>query len=539
MHLNPHSITPILCIILSTILGFVVLFNKPNASLNRIFFFICLNISGWLFIYLPSNFSINEKDLTLWFRYDFVLITFLPVMCSTFISEFLKLPKRIIHSKIILIIACVISFLSLFTDLIIQGVNYLPWHPYPKAGSLHFLLIIFTAYLIISINKSLIIASKQHDLSINNNHIKYIQAGIIILSFGIYDFIANYNIPIYTIGPYTSTIFLIILSIAIIKHQLLDINIVIKKGLVYSLLISALTIIYLITVIIIEKLFDSYIGYRNITNSIITSIIIAIIFIPLRNKIQQIIEHVFFKGTQSEIMALNELLKKEVAQTERLKSIAILASGLAHEIKNPLTPLKTFSEFLPEKIEDKEFLRKFSPIISQEISRIDKLVNQLLEFAKPTPAILKNNNIHNIIDATLDLLSNNLIQKKIHVHKAFAATTFLLPLDQNQIKQALLNILLNAIDSMQNGGTITLTTHNNQPNDSLQIQIKDSGSGINDKDMSHIFDPFFTKKDHGTGLGLSVTYEIIKNHQGKIFVESKKNFGTTFIIELPYNSPLL
>ena len=340
-------------------------------------------------------------------------------------------------------------------------------------------------------------------------------------------------------GCLSSVLFLCILLTCILKHQLMDINVAIKKGLVYSFLITFITIVYFSVVFIIERLFHSYIGYQNFTTSLITAVLIAMLFIPLKNMIQDILDRAFFKGTQSEIAVQNELLKQEVTQTERLRSIAILASGLAHEIKNPLTPLKTFSEYLPSRIDDKEFLKKFSTIIDHEVTRIDKLVHELLDFAKPSPADLKPNNIHHLLNNTIDLLSNDFIKNKINVLKHFSTSEdIILNIDQNQFKQAMLNLILNAIDAMPNGGSITFSTVliNNQ---TFQLKIHDTGSGIDPKDISHIFDPFFSKKDHGTGLGLSVTHEIIKNQQGKILVESKKNCGTAFIIELPYNSPLL
>jgi len=112
-------------------------------------------------------------------------------------------------------------------------------------------------------------------------------------------------------------------------------------------------------------------------------------------------------------------------------------------------------------------------------------------------------------------------------------TNILINIDSKQIKQALLNIFLNAIDAMTNGGTLTVNSHINNNRNNLIIEISDTGSGIDPNDLTHIFDPFFSKKDHGTGLGLSITFEIIKNHNGKIIAKSRLGEGTTFRIELP------
>ena len=313
----------------------------------------------------------------------------------------------------------------------------------------------------------------------------------------------------------------------------MDINIVIKRSIIYSLLVATISLTYLLSVLISQHLFSQYFGYSS---TIIGSVIIAIAFIPLRNGIQNFVDRFFFKATPIEIAQQNEQLRQEVAQTERMKSIAILASGMAHEIKNPLTPIKTFSEQLPSRLDDKEFLLKFSKIINKEVDRIDSLVQELLSFSKPSPPQLKKVNIHQLIEQTLELLNNEIIRHKINLNTSFQNINILLNIDPNQIKQALLNIFLNAIDAMSNGGILTVNTcviARMKRKQSLIIEISDTGCGIAPKDLSHIFDPFFSKKDHGTGLGLSITHEIIKNHKGKIIAESELGKGTTFRIELP------
>ena len=185
---------------------------------------------------------------------------------------------------------------------------------------------------------------------------------------------------------------------------------------------------------------------------------IALIFIPLRNFIQNFIEKNLFRGSYMQIAEENQLLRQEIIQSERLKSIAVLASGMAHEIKNPLTPIKTFSEQLPSRLDDKEFLLKFSRIINKEVDRIDSLVQELLNFAKPSPPQLKQVNIHQLIEQTLDLLNNEIIRHKINLNTSFENKNILINIDPKQIKQALLNIFLNAIEAMPNGGTLTINT---------------------------------------------------------------------------------
>ncbi len=226
-----------------------------------------------------------------------------------------------------------------------------------------------------------------------------------------------------------------------------------------------------------------------------------------------------------------------------------LASGLAHEIKNPLTAIKTFSEYLPQKLDDKEFLQKFSRIVGGEVNRIDSLVNELLEFAKPAPLQLKQTNINKLISDTLDFLNSRFLQQSITIEKNLSAEcNESTSIDPNKIKQVLLNIFLNAIEAMPAGGTLTVSTssgsgieargsntsHETRDARYVTLRVTDTGSGISRENLKHIFDPFFSTKDSGTGLGLPISHGIITEHGGTITAESEPGKGTTFTLNLPH-----
>ncbi|MBL8012768.1 MAG: ATP-binding protein [Candidatus Omnitrophica bacterium] len=244
--------------------------------------------------------------------------------------------------------------------------------------------------------------------------------------------------------------------------------------------------------------------------------------------------NIFFKRSIEDISNENERLRQEIIQTDRLKSIATFASGMAHEIKNPLTSIKTFCEYLPTRIQDKEFLNTFIPIVIKDAERINELIHDLLDYAKPSTPQLAKSDIHKIIETVIDALSAKMIARKIEVIRIFnKAHIPEIPLDAKQIKQALLNIMLNSIEAMSENGHLQLTTQLSTDHKVLIITIADNGCGIPKEDLSRIFDPFFTKKEKGTGLGLSITHGIIKEHRGKIFVESTLGQGTTFHVQLP------
>ena len=367
-----------------------------------------------------------------------------------------------------------------------------------------------------------------------NKEILFFFLAIIGFIGGTSNFLPAFGFDIYPYGNFLVPFNSLIWTYAIFKHKLFDITIV-TRSIVYSILILLVTISYLVIVVITEKYLQGVLGYTSILFSVTFAFILGIALFPIRNYIQNLIDHTFLKGTYAEITEQNRLLLQEVARSEKLKSIAIFASGMAHEVKNPLTAIRTFTEFLPRRLEDKEFLLNFSVLVGKEVGRIDQLVHQILEFAKPSPIQVKAIAIHESIENTLNFLSSEFIKNKIGIHRIFKHDeNIILFLDDNQIRQALLNIILNAIAAMKNGGILKISTEIVNTNINIfKIYIADTGSGIDPKDVPHVFDPFFSKKDGGTGLGLSITHGIIKEHGGKIKVESTVGKGTTFIIELP------
>ncbi len=351
---------------------------------------------------------------------------------------------------------------------------------------------------------------------------------------GLTNFLPAYGWNIYPWGNFLVIAPSIAITIAIFKFQFLDIKVVLKKSFAYSILILLAALFYFGIIIVSEKSIQEFWEYKSITISVIIAFSIGILFFPLHNHIQRLVDKLIFKKTTEEISKENELLRAEVLKSEKLKSVAVLASGMAHEIKNPLTALKTFSEYLPQKLDDKEFLQKFSRIVGGEVNRIDELVNELLEFAKPAPLQLKETNVNKLIADTLDFLNSKFLHQKITVKTDLSPECDVpMMLDPNKMRQALLNIVLNAIDAMPKGGVLTIITSVQPPTSRVQISLTDTGHGIEKDKLVTIFDPFYSTKDSGTGLGLPITHGIIKDHGGEIKVESVVGQGTTFTIILP------
>jgi len=377
------------------------------------------------------------------------------------------------------------------------------------------------------------------------NQVKYLLIAMFILNFAILDFIPNYGYEFYPIGFFFATIFIGIYAYATVKYNLMDITIVLKKGFIYSLVISVISLLYVLLIISFGESLKIRLNYDSPFFNIFTAFILGIIFIPLKHKVQQYIERYFFKGTQEEIATENEKLRQEVAQTEKYKTLATLASGIAHEIRNPLTVIKTFNEYLPERHHDSAFIKKYSRLTAKEVERINELVNRLMEYSKPNPPKFTQVPLKKLLNNSIDTLNNNFLSHHVHCIKDIKIDEHLiLQLDANQIHQAILNIILNAIEAMPNGGQLVIgaITLSRQIKSSIkhdqvvQITIKDTGSGIAPEHINQIFDPFFTNKDFGTGLGLAIVQSIVEAHHGKISVKSKIGVGTEMVIELPVSS---
>lgn len=223
-----------------------------------------------------------------------------------------------------------------------------------------------------------------------------------------------------------------------------------------------------------------------------------------------------------------------LAESERLAAVGRLANTIAHEIKNPLTAIKTFTEFLNEKFDDKEFRDKFQRIVGGEVDRINTIVEQLNNFAHPKPIKLEEASISEIIDATLALLENDLYKKSIKVVKGYAGYKTI-NADKNQMKQVFLNLFINSIDAMESSAVKELKIKTYDANNSLTIEISDTGIGIPNEKRKDIFAPFYTTKDKGLGLGLAIVSSIIKKHSGEIELKENTADGaaTTFLITFP------
>jgi two-component system sensor histidine kinase HydH len=225
-------------------------------------------------------------------------------------------------------------------------------------------------------------------------------------------------------------------------------------------------------------------------------------------------------------------LKKEIAISQRLASLGNLAAGIAHEIRNPLSSIKGFATFFKERYRDRPEDKKTADIMIQEVDRLNRVISQLLEFARPMDINKQRVSIHMIIQDTLKMIEGQAKENEIIIHADLSPDVGDVFIDPDKITQVFLNLYLNAIEATQRGGTLSVSL-SPQNERTIRIDISDTGRGIDPNELAHVFDQYFTTRPTGTGLGLAIVHKIIEAHDGEIRVDSVKGKGTTLSIFLP------
>jgi len=223
--------------------------------------------------------------------------------------------------------------------------------------------------------------------------------------------------------------------------------------------------------------------------------------------------------------------KDESIQSERLAFTGRIAASIAHEIRNPLGNVFMAVQQLRNAFAEDSPWAKHIEVIIRNTERVNFLITELLNSARPPELDIQPHDIHDILENILDSIKAKIRAQKIEVIKGYSPQPPQINVDAEQIERALSNVMLNAVDAMPDGGVMTVTTKLEE--DSLVVTIQDTGEGIPEEDIIRIFDPFFSTKPSGVGLGLATTYGIVVGHGGTIDVESKENEGAFFVISLP------
>jgi len=242
------------------------------------------------------------------------------------------------------------------------------------------------------------------------------------------------------------------------------------------------------------------------------------------------------KGTDRFVLVERDItemkeLEKKYYESQKLAAIGQLSAGIAHEVRNPLSSIKMSLQILEKRMQPEGNDRKRFKIAQREVEHLEKLVSDVLIYAKPVEPHKEPYDMRSIIESSLDMVEKTVKDKEIEVDKRYEEGIGLIEVDPQMIKQTLINIFQNAADAMEQRGRLQISVRAEDKR--IILEVQDNGCGIDEEDIPHLFNPFFTRKNYGTGLGLTQVKKIIEQHDGEIEVESRKGEGTRFIIILP------
>jgi len=227
--------------------------------------------------------------------------------------------------------------------------------------------------------------------------------------------------------------------------------------------------------------------------------------------------------------------EEQAGHIEKLAVLGELAAGAAHEIRNPLTSIRGFMQILQSRVDPDGEEKEYLGIVMEQIDRIDEIINDLLLMARPSRLRLRECRLQELLDEVLVLVERDAAGASVRVNRVYDETLPSARLDPSQIKQVFLNLVRNAIEAMPGGGELTVATRS--AGATIEVAVEDTGEGIPPEYLPKLFTPFFTTKESGTGMGLAISFGIVRSHGGEIEVESLRGRGTTFTVRLPSRGP--
>ncbi|RJQ28701.1 MAG: two-component sensor histidine kinase [Peptococcaceae bacterium] len=230
-------------------------------------------------------------------------------------------------------------------------------------------------------------------------------------------------------------------------------------------------------------------------------------------------------------LAEKEKLEDELHRSERLAALGRLVTGLAHELRNPIGVIKATVQVIEKEYEKITGLPDYARVIKEQADRQNRVIQELLDFGRPRPPLIQLIPVNSLLSSTFTLTEPLLKQHKVELLLEPAEALPPVEVDGERIKQVFVNLIMNAVEAMPEGGRLTVGAR--MECDRVVVEFTDTGKGIAREDLPHVFDPFYTTKDGGTGLGLSISHQIIKMHGGSMDVKSDCTQGTTFTINLP------
>jgi len=226
-------------------------------------------------------------------------------------------------------------------------------------------------------------------------------------------------------------------------------------------------------------------------------------------------------------------LEREMRENERLAAVGRMAAGVAHEVRNPLSSIKGLALLLKGKFARDSRDSETAELLIQQVERMNRTVSELLSFARPAPLNMQRTSLRDLLEDTLRLIDADAANMGIRTRLDIAGDLQDVAADRDRLSQVFINLLLNGLQAMEQGGLLTVTAGNSPAGNMAVIQVRDTGCGIAPENLQQLFYPYFTTKNGGTGIGLAISQKIISDHKGTIRIDSTEGKGTTVTVELP------
>lgn len=523
----------------SLFLAVFVYLQGRDRPLNQVLALFSLTISLWTFGQLMGGFG-GEKEMVLfWTRLNVAAAVLLPPLYLNFI---LLMTGRYRQEKWLLAIDYFFALILLgllATPLFVKDVAPVGDYAfYPQAGPVYapfaFYLVITFLYAFFRLFRE----SGRGEVERRNQLLFVIIASLIGFGGGLTAFLPVWGITaVPVLSNYALPLYVLITFYAIVKHRLFDITFVVRESLVYSALTLIFTGFYALAILAANYWVDQLGHLDRLWTVLLVIFVSVLIFQPLRDRVQKVVDRFFFQGEFRYRAAVDRLsrenrdLLRGLLRADKLAALGTLAAGMAHEIKNPLAAIKGMTQALPDNLSDRDFIADYSDLVPRQLDRINQIVEKLLRAGKTVSGEKRELDLNKLVEEVV-LFNENLCRKHgIEVESRSSPLPKIFG-DPEQLHQAFLNIILNAIQAMPAGGSLSVKSAL-QDDRTICVVVGDTGGGIPADKLENIFDPFFTLKENGTGLGLFTTYRIIQEHEGSIEVESSLEKGTRFTICLP------
>lgn len=630
--MNWYFLPPFIGSTLLLFLGIFVYAKNRTSKINIIFALECLTSFIWQFSYsMMYAFSYNEVIANFYMKIGYVGVIYIPIFYYHFIIEFFERRQEKIIVYFSYVIATIFAVLNFETNLFTNGLIKYYWGYYPQASIAHpIFLIFFIGFLILAFYDTLSdFWSKDKILpTLRREQVKYIFWAYIVYSPACLDFLANYNIALYPFGYIFSTIFLSIVTYAIVRHQLMDIELVIKKTLVFAGLFTVVYAVFAFFALLGQVFFERFVTQNRWIAMVPSVLMVTIMLRPLESFLITITDKYLFqkkynykellKIFTSEVLTVLELdklidltkerlidimkiescgvvlepvsiaaeakipitfqnktigtlllgkkksdeaytrddfdilqplskalgiaisnaklfdelskTKARMAEKDKMATIGTLAAGMAHEIRNPITTIRNFADYLPEKYEDKIFMDKFGKLIPREIDRIESIARSLLEFSSSEEGGAKETfSMEEPIRTVMAILEPQYKTSGISVVCDYKKKQIIRG-SKIQLQDALFNMLNYILAETQKNGRIIIGCEDR--NDKLVLCIKSEGLIVADHIMKDVFEPVsgLHREKRGFGFNLFVAKQLLERNEAVLAISSDKTKGSEFRI---------